>query len=262
MPEGKFHLYNLQNKGGWLLSPTFTNEFYSTLIQFGRTDFLEPWSDPAIHYHTNSQELYLVMHGELWLQVGDSYVNLREKNLLLVQPGVLHAVVGGKGPIQHFGLKIPCITDEKINVRELTQEETSKKPHFIDGKDLVTKEGFFADFSKDEYYNCWLFGFGIAKYIVEEFSLAYMIFKDEAEERAIEHPNDFHLHNKSEEWYFTFKGSQEIQVGEQKVDVPKDTLLRIGTGVPHKINQRQYPYEGMVLRAPLTRDDKVIVNKS
>ncbi|NHJ41343.1 MAG: hypothetical protein FK731_15025 [Asgard group archaeon] len=260
MLEGKYHLYNLLNKGGWLLSPNHQDEFCSTLIQLGRTDFLDPWSDPAFHYHTNSQELYLVMHGKLWLLVGDSYVKLKERNLLLVQPRVPHAVVGGKGAIQHFGLKIPCITDKKVNIRELTQDETSKKPYFIDNKELDAKLGFIADFTQKEFQNDWIFGFGIAKYLVEEFSLAYMVFENEKEDFSLENYNDFHFHKTSEEWYITFRGRQEFQVNKEKVLVPEGHLLRIGTGVPHIINQRKYPYEGMVLRAPLTRDDKVVIN--
>ncbi|NHJ49149.1 MAG: cupin domain-containing protein [Asgard group archaeon] len=260
MLERKFHLYNLHDKGGWLLSPTYDDKFNSNFIQFGRTNFLDPWSDPAIHYHTTSQELYLVMHGELWLKVGDSSVVLKERNLLLVQPGIPHAVVGGKGSIQHFGLKIPCISDEKIVVREVTQYEKNSKPLFIDSKDLDPKEGFIADFTQDDYRNCWVFGFGIAKYLTDEFSLAYMVFKDENEDTSLENYNDYHLHNSSEEWYFTFKGSQEILVNDENVVVSEGNLLRIGSGIPHKINKRQYPFEGMVLRAPLTRDDKVVVN--
>lgn len=262
MLEGKYHLYNLQSKGGWLLSPKHHDEYHSALIQFDRTNFLDAWFDSTVHYHTISIELYLVMHGEMWLQIGDSYLALKEGNLLLVQPGVPHAVVGSKGPIQFFGFKIPCITDEKIVVRELTEEETNKKPQFINCKDLDIKNGFVANLSQKEYQNYWIFGFGIAKYLVEEFSLAYMIFENEKEDSSLENYNDFHFHKTSEEWYFTFRGLQEFQTDEEKVLVPEGHLLRIGTGVPHKINHRQYPFEGMVLRAPLTRDDKVIVNKS
>ena len=194
MLEGKFHFYDFSNKGGWLLSHFHQNKYHSSLIQFGRTDFVDSWFDPATHYHTTAYEVYLVMHGELWVLVDDFSIALKEGNLLLVQPRVPHAVVGGKGPIQNFTLKIPCSSDEKKVVRKLSQKERSKAPSFINGNELVATKGFFADFSQEEHRNCWLFGFGIAKYLIDEFSLAYMIYEDEKEEKADGHPNDFHFH--------------------------------------------------------------------
>ena len=152
--------------------------------------------------------------------------------------------------------------DEKKIVQDLSIKKQNKSAFQRSNRELDAKKGFFAELTGREHCNCWLFGFGSAKYLLEEFCLAYVSLKDEQEERATQDKNENHLHELSEEWYFTFQGSQELQVNDQKIKIPSGYLLRIGAGVSHKISVRQYPFEGMVVRAPLTRDDKIVLVKS
>ena len=86
-----------------------------------------------------------------------------------------------------------------------------------------------------------------------------MLFKNETEDLGTGHPNELHYHSKSTEWYFTFKGSQELLVGGTKVIVPEGQLLRIGEYCPHKISWREYPFEGMTVRTPIIPGDKVVI---
>lgn len=132
MEESGYCLYNLTNKQGWLLSHQHQKDHYSPFIQFGRTNFSNPWSDPEIHYHTTAQELYFVLQGELWLTVEEIPIVLPERSCLLVRPRIPHTVVGGKGKIQHFGMKIPHILDEKVIVKKTTRN--SEKNSFLSTK--------------------------------------------------------------------------------------------------------------------------------
>ena len=111
-----YELFNLNELSGWIIGSEFDEKspYYSSLFQLGRSDYLYPWKDPKFHYHTISIEVYLVLHGELWILVDEIVVKLKEKSILLVQPGVFHAVIGGKGLIHHYGMKIPSNGDKKV----------------------------------------------------------------------------------------------------------------------------------------------------
>ena len=123
---------------------------------------------------------------------------------------------------------------------------------------LIKKnEGFYADLTLPENQNCWLIGYGVAKYHNLDFCLAYMVLKSENEFKKINHPNDLHYHSSSVEWYFTFDGLQELLVGKEKIKVPKDFLLKIEPNTPHNLVNRKYPFEGITLRTPNIIGDKV-----
>lgn len=84
---------------------------------------------------------------------------------------------------------------------------------------------------------------------------------DEQEDKATKHKNELHYHTRSEEWYFTFRGEQQLVINKKKVKVPEGHLLRIGSKVPHNIATRTYPFEGMTMRAPLIIEgDKVVID--
>ncbi|NPD90247.1 MAG: hypothetical protein HGN29_16165, partial [Asgard group archaeon] len=88
-----YTLYNLENKNGWLLSSFKGKDdnCYSPLLQFGRTNFQEPWQDPNFHSHSISLEIYLLIEGELWHVVDEVPIIMKGRSLLLVQPGISHS---------------------------------------------------------------------------------------------------------------------------------------------------------------------------
>ena len=81
-----YELFNLNELNGWIIGPEFdiNTPYYSSLLNLGRTNYLYPWKDPKFHYHTKSIEIYLVLHGELWIIVDKIAVKLKEKSILLV----------------------------------------------------------------------------------------------------------------------------------------------------------------------------------
>lgn len=251
-------IYDLKDKKGWIIGCFKEKNHYDSYLQLGKTNFIEPWSDPEVHYHTHAQELYIVLNGEMWITVGkDTILRVKEKGLLLVQPNVPHSVIGGKGKVQHIGIKIPHKEDKKINVRKNVSAIDEECLQKYNRNFINTSKGFFADLNDQENQNCWLFGLGTAKYKTKELCLAFMSYANENEMKKNEHNNLLHYHSKSTEWYLSIIGEQELLVEEDKITVPEGCLLKIPPMKAHKILSYSYPFEGFTFRTPVFLDDKV-----
>lgn len=257
MSDNSF-IYDLKDKRGWIIGCFKEKNNYDSYLQLGKTSFIEPWSDPDIHYHTQAQELYIVLNGEMWIQVGDDTIlRVKEKGLLLVQPNVPHSVIGGKGKIQHIGIKVPHEKDKKINVRKNESAINEEYIQKYNRNSINSSKGFLADLNDNKNQNCWLLGLGTATYKTKELCLAFMSYADENEMKKDEHDDSLHYHSKSTEWYLSIKGDQEILVEEDQITVPEGCLLKIPTMKAHKILSYSYPFEGFTMRTPIFLNDKV-----
>ena len=85
-----------------------------SLLVLGHTSSIPPWSDPNIHIHQHSEEFYLLLHGELEFYIAGARLTLQPHELLVVLPGVPHAVIGGRGRIEHFGIRAPSVNDKQV----------------------------------------------------------------------------------------------------------------------------------------------------
>ena len=61
MSDNSF-IYDLKDKKGWIIGCFKEKNYYDSYLQLGKTSFVEPWSDPDVHYHTHAQELYIVLN--------------------------------------------------------------------------------------------------------------------------------------------------------------------------------------------------------
>jgi len=229
MTERNFTIYDLNYRNGWILSSFKDKDdmFYYPLLQFGRTNFVDPWQDPDFHHHTVSLELYLLVEGELWHVVNNIPIRMKECSLLLVMPGVSHSTVGGRGKIHYYGLKIPHSNDKKIkdeNPKNL-EELKEKISRIKEIKHFDSTIGFYIDFNQKENQNRWILGFEKALFETYELSLAYMNFQTEEDFQSIKHPNELHSHTKSTEWYLTIEGKQKLLVDYQEISVNEGNFL-------------------------------------
>jgi mannose-6-phosphate isomerase-like protein (cupin superfamily) len=265
MPNSKYTLYDLDDKQGWILSSFVDRNdlHYSPLLQFGRTNFCDPWQDPSFHSHTISQELYLLIEGELWHVVNDVPILMKGRSLLLVQPGVSHSIIGGKGKIQHFGMKVPHKEDEKIidtKTRTLDSILELMNKGDIENK-LDSSDGFFIDLNQKKNQNTWQMGIGHALCYTEEFCLAYVVFQTEEEQKSVDHKETYHYHQESTEWYLTLKGEQLFLIDGKDLTAKSNTLLRVNEGTPHKVTSRIYPFEGVTIKTPVVKGDKYVLEE-
>jgi mannose-6-phosphate isomerase-like protein (cupin superfamily) len=249
MSENNYVIYDLSEKSGWILSSFKEADdiYHSPLLQLGRTNYVNPWQDPSFHHHTSSVELYLLIKGELWHVVNNVPIKMKGSSLLVVKPGVSHSIIGGRGKIHHYGMKIPHSSDKKIyddppkNLDEIKDTIADLK----EVKQLDSSIGFHIDFNKKENQNKWILGFGKALYETSELSLAYMNYQSDVDFQAIKHPNELHLHKNSTEWYLTIEGNQKLLVDGQEISVYSNSLLRVKKRTSHKLLYYKYPFKGV-----------------
>jgi mannose-6-phosphate isomerase-like protein (cupin superfamily) len=205
--------------------------------------------------HKDSEEYYILLQGELRFVVAGVAIGLRAREILMVQPRVPHAVLGGKGPIEHFGLRAPALED-KQPVGELDEDLPSATEGR--GRELREKWGCRIPLETAENRNCWLIGAGRARFRSCHLILAYLDFRTtEAANAGIGTRHRLHFHEKSWEYYAVFKGTKILRIEDEIVTVEAGDILEVPPHVRHTLHGRHAPYEGFTFRVPVELDDKV-----
>jgi mannose-6-phosphate isomerase-like protein (cupin superfamily) len=238
---------------GYVVAPP---EAGHRLLTVGHTAQVKPWTDPDVHQHAGSEEGYILLAGCLWLQVAGSVVSLKRNELLMVWPGVPHAIVGGEGPIEHLGLRAPALRDR----RPVGDLPASLPPVDEEGaRDLRRAWGYRVSLQDPQNQSCWLVGAGRARFPSSHLSLAYLDFPTtEAANAGIGTRHRMHLHRESWETYVVLEGVKTLRVEEEMVTLRAGELLQVPPGVRHTLAGRQAPYRGFTLRVPaLDHSDKV-----
>lgn len=239
--------------GGWLgWSPHGLMVLYHSAKQ-------SAWSDPAIHMHSMSEEYYLVRQGCLHILVDELLLDLRPDELLFVKAGTPHAIIGGKGSIEHFGLRAPDRRD-KVVVRPLPADT----PPMQDGdREMIDKWGARIPLYQQKNQNCWLLGSGTALHVSNHLSLAYMLYDNDAPANdGIGTRFRTHLHQFSWEYYIVLQGSEVLEIDGKLVDNPSGSIISVAPGTPHNLHSRQTPFSGLTLRVPvLEKSDKIEIDQ-
>jgi mannose-6-phosphate isomerase-like protein (cupin superfamily) len=225
------------------------------LLGLGHTAFISPWQDGNIHLHRQSEEFYLLRHGGLELSIDGTLVDLQANELLMVLPAVPHAVVGGHGRIEHFGIRAP-FGDDKVVVGAIP----SQIPGFQSReRELIAEWGCRIPWSAAANQNCWLFGWGAAKHPSRHLIFAYLNFPtSELANAGMGTRLRMHYHKQSWEYYIAIKGRKVLQIEEQLVNLDAGEILEVPPLVRHNIHHREAPYEGFTIRVPIvSENDKV-----
>jgi len=149
--------------------------YYKYTFQDYTGYIVAPWLLGATHElvsirHSASEEYYFLFQGELQLLVEGSLFTLKPHEILMVKSGVSHTVVGGQGPVEHLGFRMPAPDDSQATGEiplELVPatEDTNRY--------LQLDWGFRIPLTDEWYQNCWLFGFDIARFRSDHMCLAY-----------------------------------------------------------------------------------------
>jgi mannose-6-phosphate isomerase-like protein (cupin superfamily) len=247
------HKYRVQGTSGYLVTPP---EAGHELVTIGHSAQVAPWADPDIHLHESSEEFYILLRGELWLLVAGELVTLKPMEVLMVKPRVPHAIVRGAGSIEHFGLRAPAIGDrQKVGIppEELPPACREKS------RELRCDWGTRIPLEEERNRNCWLIGYGAARFPSSHLILAYLDFPTvEAANAGIGSRHRLHLHQESWEYYVVLEGTKTLRVEDELVTLKAGEMLEVPPGVRHTLYARQAPYQGFTMRVPiLGHDDKV-----
>lgn len=79
-------------------------------IWFNRT--AEAWRDPAPHYHTASDEIFIVLTGAIIVEVDGERVRVGADELCAFPAGVVHSVVEVELPVESFMIRAPSVADK------------------------------------------------------------------------------------------------------------------------------------------------------
>jgi mannose-6-phosphate isomerase-like protein (cupin superfamily) len=226
------------------------------LISIGHTALVAPWSDANIHQHESSEEFYLLLQGQLHLVVNDFRITLHPKELLMLRPGVPHAVIGGAGAIEYFGIRAPA-RDDKLVVGELVTEF----PLLSEIERLISGEwGHRIPLDMPQHQNCWLVGAGSALYRSQHLAMAYLDFPtQESANAGIGTRHQLHYHQKSWEYYTVLNGEKVLLIEGEQVPIHAGEILAVPPYVKHTLYSRQAPFLGFTIRVPVDLRDKVVV---
>jgi mannose-6-phosphate isomerase-like protein (cupin superfamily) len=248
-----YTVYKVHGKSGYIIggSPGSGNG----LIALGHTDSIPSWEDQGIHSHSQSEEYYLLLNGELHLLIADSLVSLLPNEILMVRHDIPHAVVDGRGVIRHISIRAPDHQDKQrlgqlpLPLPPITYGEEREQYH---------DWGCRVPLDVDRNQNCWLFGFGSARFKSSHLCFAFLHFHtfDEANS-GLGSRHQPHRHERSWEYYAVLRGSKTLIVEDEHVTVRGDEILELPPGICHTLIDRKAPFEGFTFRVPLEPDDKI-----
>ena len=245
--------YIFRGRTGYVVAPWLdgaTNDW----VYIRHSASVPHWVDQDVHLHTVAEEYFFVFQGELRLLVDGSVFTVRPYEALLVRPEIPHSMVGCSGPIEHFVLRIPACDD-----RQSLGAPPAELPAVL-GEDTRALElgwGCRVPLAEPRYQNCWLFGFGQARFSSEQICMAYVDLPNQEGIDADRHPHRLHPHQESWEYYIALRGTRVLQIEGRIVDVNAGELLEVPPGTKHVLHATRPPFEGIEFRVP-QQDDEVV----
>lgn len=80
-------------------------------IWFNNTD--EPWRDTAPHIHDHSDEVFIVLAGELTVDLSGELFTIGPGEFCCFRKGTPHAIVDVSTPAQTFMIRAPSVDDKR-----------------------------------------------------------------------------------------------------------------------------------------------------
>jgi mannose-6-phosphate isomerase-like protein (cupin superfamily) len=243
--------HSFKGHSGYIISPQDTGQ---DLVAIGHTALLAPWADSYVHEHTTSEEYYFLLQGTLDFLVAGMAITLRSREILMIKPKVPHAITGGTGLIEHFGLRAPALNDKHV-IGEIPQAlpgDASQE------RDLRGEWGCRISLVAPRHHNCWLIGAGSALFASQHLIMAYLNFPTMAAANAgLGTRHRLHYHQESWEYYVVLEGAKTLQIEAELVTLRPGDILEVPPQVKHTLHSREAPYEGFTLRVPVELRDKV-----
>jgi mannose-6-phosphate isomerase-like protein (cupin superfamily) len=117
----RFHHAQLPTESA-LLAGRFTASeaaFRSDLLQVWLNETETGWTDDRPHYHTASDEVFVVLAGVVVVEVGDTDVRVQAGEFCCFPAGLPHQIVATEPPLTTLTIRAPSV-DDKIYTDEFT----------------------------------------------------------------------------------------------------------------------------------------------
>ena len=86
--------------------------FQSERLQIWYNNQDYAWRDPGLHYHTESDECFIVLKGSIVVQVGDEVHTIEAGEYCCFPVGVWHAVIEVHPPVESLMIRAPSVADK------------------------------------------------------------------------------------------------------------------------------------------------------
>ena len=244
--------YTFREYNGSVVAPQDQDILHNKIV-IRYSDLAKSWDVTDIHLHQQSEEYYFLLQGKLWVWVGGVLVTLRPNELLQVKAQVPHAIVKGKGAIEHLVIRVPASND-----KQTISQLPAKFPPLYKEKERELREdwGCRVSIQVVDNQNCWLFGVGQARFQSSLLGLAYIKYThpETADAYRESYQHQLHIHRDSWEYYAVLRGSEVLQVEDEYVEIKDGEILGVPPQVKHVFHELQTPFEGFTLRTPLLND--------
>jgi mannose-6-phosphate isomerase-like protein (cupin superfamily) len=86
--------------------------FRSDALQIWYNNTDSPWRDPGAHMHTDSDECFVVLRGELVVEVDGERFTVGPREFCCFPRGLYHAVIEAHPPVETLMIRTPSIEDK------------------------------------------------------------------------------------------------------------------------------------------------------
>lgn len=98
-------------------------ETHSSAIEIGYINLDEVEKTDRLHFHTRTEEYYVVMSGHMEIRVGESVVEVSEGQILLVRPSIPHLILEVRPGTRILLIKAPPGPEDKTIVSEVRRTQ-------------------------------------------------------------------------------------------------------------------------------------------
>ena len=232
----KHQKYRFQGRTGYLIHPTLGN--VHTRLALSHTAGLDPWQDTGLHFHCAAEEAFFLVSGRLDFVVADSLITLHPNEFLLIQPGVPHAIVGGEGKIEHFGIQAPA-GDEKQAAGPLPQGLSLSHE---DDRRVIEEWGQRIPLYWPKHH------VSASRDFFQHMSLGH--FNLPMADIYLQTYHRLPLERESWMYYLVIEGSQTLGIKRESITIEAGELLEVPPRVRPKTHSLEIPCWGITIGVP------------
>lgn len=86
--------------------------FKSGKLQILYNNTVKGWADPAPHYHTESDEIFVVLRGSMLVEVEGERFLVSEREFCCFPTGVSHSIIEVYPPVESLMIRAPGVSDK------------------------------------------------------------------------------------------------------------------------------------------------------
>ena len=109
-----FHHHKLPDHSTLISGPKPLDKygFVSNKLQIWYNNTNDAWDDPAPHYHTQSDEIFILLKGSISVEVDEQRIEVGPREFCCFPVGVIHSVVEVHLPVESLMIRAPSGSDK------------------------------------------------------------------------------------------------------------------------------------------------------